>query len=61
MKTPVKTVWTFSGNEDLKHTGDGPSLNEARSNHACSIFNSEAHDDRPVIVVAGGKAHRTFF
>ena len=52
----VQTVWTFDGEKDYMFEGDGPSLNNARSNHACSIFRSEAHDGNPVIVVAGGKS-----
>ena len=54
----VHTVWTFNGKKDYMFTGDGPSLNNARSNHACGIFRSEAHGGNPVIVVAGGKSHK---
>ena len=52
----IQTVWTFNGEKDYMFTGDGPSLNNARSSYACSIFRSEAHDGNPVIVVAGGKS-----
>ena len=56
MDESVQIVWTFNEEKDYMFEGDGPSLNNARSNHACSIFRSEAHDGNPVIVVAGGKS-----
>ena len=57
----VKTVWTFNGKKEYMFTGNGPSLNNPRSNHACSIFRSEAHGGKPVIVVAGGKSQKGAF
>ena len=54
----VQTVWTFNGKKGYIFTGYGPSLKNARSNHACSIFRSEAHNGNPVIVVAGGKSQK---
>ena len=46
-------VWIFSTKYGIKFIGDGPSMNEARKNPGCGIFNSEEHGGRPVIVVAG--------
>ena len=57
----VQTVWTFNGKKGYMFTGDGPSLNNARSNHACSIFRSETHGGNPIIVVAGGKSLKGAF
>ena len=48
--------------EGMKYIGDGPRMKKSRSFHACGIFNSEEHEGRPLIVVAGsfnGSADRT--
>ena len=43
-----------------KNLNDDPeemeSMLNARSNHACAIFESTLHEGRPVIIVAGGDA-----
>ena len=35
---------------------DVASMNHARYSHACTIFKSPLHDERPVAIVAGGRA-----
>ena len=46
-------MWIFSGKEEMKFIGEGPSLNIARTGAACGIFISKEHSGRPVIVVTG--------
>ena len=57
----VQTVWIFNENKGYMYIGNGPRLNNARSNHACSIFRSETHGGNPIIVVAGGKSLKGAF
>ena len=38
--------------EGMKFIGNGPSMNKARNDFSCGVFNSNKHNGRPVIVVA---------
>ena len=43
----------FSVKEETKFLQHGPGLNEPRISLACGVFNSDEHNGRPLIVVAG--------
>ena len=62
-KEETVTVWIFDNRVGMKYFGEGPKLNFARGGHGCGVYYSEAHDDRPLLVVAGsyccGKASYT--
>ena len=45
--------WIFRVKEKIEFLQYGPELNEPRGNFACGVFNSDEHNGRPVIVVAG--------
>merc|ERR1711971_686412 len=47
------TVWLFSIEEGLKYKGDGPKMSHQRYDHACAVFLSSQHNNRPLLVVAG--------
>ena len=43
----------FSVKEETKFLQYGPGFNERRVSLACGVFNSDEHNGRPLIVVAG--------
>ena len=45
--------WIFSVKKKIEFLQYGPELNDPRKDFACGIFNSDKHNGRPVIVVAG--------
>ena len=45
--------WIFRVKEKIEFIQYGPELNEPRVDFACGLFNSDKHNGRPVIVVAG--------
>ena len=55
-----RRVWIFiQAKNEIKLIGEGPSINNGRIRHACSIFQSSQHGGRPVLVVAGGDSWGT--
>ena len=48
----TSTVWLFNNREVFALT-IGPKIRYPRFNHGCAIFNSDGHDGRPELVVAG--------
>jgi len=46
-------VWSFNNHVEFTLTNK-PSMKHARHHHACGIVHSIQHEDRPLLVVAGG-------
>ena len=46
-------VLIIDAKDGIEFIGNGPSMNEARGYSTCGLFNSNKHNGRPVIVVAG--------
>ena len=46
-------VWSFNNHVEFTLTNK-PSMKYARHHHACGIVHSIQHEDRPLLVVAGG-------
>jgi len=49
----TSTVWSFNNHVEFTLTNE-PSMKHNRSQHACGIVHSAHHNQRPLLVVAGG-------